>query len=84
MLLSVNFLKLCQAMEALPFSWRHAPTAHCKQHASHRGGAGSGGPAEARMKGAHTQGHSILPSAPSFPANLGAPASLLLLGLPLG
>lgn len=41
------------------------------------------GPAEARMKGAHTQRHNILPSAPSFPANLGAPASLLLLGLPL-
>ena len=44
----------------------------------------AGGPGEAGMEGAHTQRHSVLPSAPSFPANLGAPASLLLLGLPLG
>lgn len=40
-----------------------------------------GGPAEASLKRAHAQRHNILPSAPSFLANLGALAFLLLLGL---
>lgn len=81
----------CRISEAAPghpgtplFLGTHAPQTHCRQHTSHGGGAGNGRSTEASLKGTHTQRHSILPSAPSFPANLGALASLLLLGFPLG
>lgn len=63
-----------------PSSWgTHVPPAG----STHGGGRECGRLAEASME-THTQRHNILPSAPCFPANLGALVSLLLQGLPLG
>lgn len=68
----------------LPVPGTQWPIAHCRQHDGYGVGQGAGGRAEeARMKGAHAQRHTILPSA-RFLENLGALASLLLLGLLLG
>ena len=82
----------CESLKTCRPSWPAFPPSRGNTRPPHTAssmaalgaGVGTGGPGEAGEEAAHTRRHGVLPSAPSFPANLGAPASLLLLGLPLG